>query len=284
MIELRNITYKYNSSDAAEYAALRSLSLKIGKGEFIGIAGHTGSGKSTAAQIAAGLINPTSGEILIDGRQFDSAAETARELRKRVGIVFQYPEHQLFEETVYRDIAFAPKNRGLSAEETDACVRRSAGLAGVSEELFEKSPFELSGGQKRRVAIAGVLAASPSVLILDEPAAGLDPAGRRKLLALLRKIHSEASTSIILISHSMEDLAENAERIVILGGGEKLADDIPENIFTNEELLKKSGLDMPEITKTVQLLRRGGMEIDSRIFSVFDAARAIAKAAGVIKC
>ena len=154
----------------------------------------------------------------------------------------------------------------------------------MSEELFEKSPFELSGGQKRRVAIAGVLAASPSVLILDEPAAGLDPAGRRKLLSLLRKIHAEESTSIILISHSMEDLAENAGRIVILGGGEKLADDIPENIFTNGELLKKSGLDMPEITKTVQLLRRGGMELDSRIFTVSDAAKAIAKAAGVIKC
>lgn len=284
MIEFRNITYKYSSGDAAEYAALRSLSLKIEKGEFIGIAGHTGSGKSTAAQIAAGLINPTSGEILIDGKQFESAAETARELRKRVGIVFQYPEHQLFEETVYRDIAFAPKNHGLGAEEADECVRRSAALAGVSEELFEKSPFELSGGQKRRVAIAGVLAASPSVLILDEPAAGLDPAGRRKLLSLLRKIHAEESTSIILISHSMEDLAENAGRIVILGGGEKLADDIPENIFTNGELLKKSGLDMPEITKTVQLLRRGGMELDSRIFTVSDAAKAIAKAAGVIKC
>ena len=284
MIEFRNITYKYSSGDAAEYAALRSLSLKIEKGEFIGIAGHTGSGKSTAAQIAAGLINPTSGEILIDGKQFESAAETARELRKRVGIVFQYPEHQLFEETVYRDIAFAPKNRGLGAEEADECVRRSAALAGVSEELFEKSPFELSGGQKRRVAIAGVLAASPSVLILDEPAAGLDPAGRRKLLSLLRKIHAEESTSIILISHSMEDLAENAGRIVILGGGEKLADDIPENIFTNGELLKKSGLDMPEITKTVQLLQRGGMELDSRIFTVSDAAKAIAKAAGVIKC
>ena len=284
MIEFRNITYKYSSGDAAEYAALRSLSLKIEKGEFIGIAGHTGSGKSTAAQIAAGLINPTSGEILIDGKQFESAAETARELRKRVGIVFQYPEHQLFEETVYRDIAFAPKNRGLGAEKADECVRRSAALAGVSEELFEKSPFELSGGQKRRVAIAGVLAASPSVLILDEPAAGLDPAGRRKLLSLLRKIHAEESTSIILISHSMEDLAENAGRIVILGGGEKLADDIPENIFTNGELLKKSGLDMPEITKTVQLLRRGGMELDSRIFTVSDAAKAIAKAAGVIKC
>lgn len=284
MIEFRNITYKYSSGDAAEYAALRSLSLNIEKGEFIGIAGHTGSGKSTAAQIAAGLINPTSGEILIDGKQFESAAETARELRKRVGIVFQYPEHQLFEETVYRDIAFAPKNCGLSAEEADECVRRSAALAGVSEELFEKSPFELSGGQKRRVAIAGVLAASPSVLILDEPAAGLDPAGRRKLLSLLRKIHAEESTSIILISHSMEDLAENAGRIVILGGGEKLADDIPENIFTNGELLKKSGLDMPEITKTVQLLRRGGMELDSRIFTVSDAAKAIAKAAGVIKC
>ena len=284
MIEFRNITYKYSSGDAAEYAALRSLSLKIEKGEFIGIAGHTGSGKSTAAQIAAGLINPTSGEILIDGKQFESAAETARELRKRVGIVFQYPEHQLFEETVYRDIAFAPKNRGLGAEKADECVRRSAALAGVSEELFEKSPFELSGGQKRRVAIAGVLAANPSVLILDEPAAGLDPAGRRKLLSLLRKIHAEESTSIILISHSMEDLAENAGRIVILGGGEKLADDIPENIFTNGELLKKSGLDMPEITKTVQLLRRGGMELDSRIFTVSDAAKAIAKAAGVIKC
>ena len=284
MIELKNVTYKYNSSDAAECAALHSLSLTVRKGEFIGIAGHTGSGKSTAAQIMAGLIVPTSGEILTDCASHENAAAAARELRKRVGIVFQYPEHQLFEETVYRDIAFAPKNRGLSESEIDGCVRRSAEMAGVGEELFEKSPFELSGGQKRRVAIAGVLASEPSVLILDEPAAGLDPSGRRKLLALLTAIHRKTDTAIILISHSMEDLAENAERIVVLGGGEKLADDVPENIFTNDALLKKSGLDMPEITKTVQLLCDRGLTLDRRIFTVSAAAKAIFDAAGVKKC
>ena len=216
MIELKNISYSYSDSGSDSSAALKNVSLSIKKGEFIGVAGHTGSGKTTIAQILAGLINPTEGQIFVNGEEISDYKEAARTLRKMVGIVFQYPEHQLFEETVYKDIAFGPKNQGFSEEEIDKAVRESAALVHLKEENFDKSPFELSGGQKRRVAIAGVIATRPSVLILDEPAAGLDPAGREKLLRELHRIRKENGTTIILISHSMEDLAQNTERIILL--------------------------------------------------------------------
>jgi energy-coupling factor transport system ATP-binding protein len=283
MIELKNISYSYTANSSENTVALMNINLKINKGEFIGIAGHTGSGKTTVAQILAGLINPTSGVISVEGREFSDYKEAARALRNKVGIVFQYPEHQLFEETVYRDIAFGPKNKGLSKAETDECVRKSARLAHLKEELFDKSPFELSGGQKRRVAIAGVLATSPEVLILDEPAAGLDPSGRERLLGELHRIRKEEGTTIVLISHSMEDLAQNAERIILLNKGEKYKDAPVCEVFRDSSLLRKCSLELPEITRIIKLLNEGGMELPENIFTVEDAQAAICKALGVEK-
>lgn len=281
MIELKNISYSYNANSAEDAVALKNVNIKINKGEFIGIAGHTGSGKTTLAQILAGLIKPSGGSILVENEEITDYKEAAKRLRGHVGIVFQYPEHQLFEETVYRDIAFGPKNKGLSEKEIDECVRKSAKLVHLKEELFEKSPFELSGGQKRRVAIAGVLASEPDVLILDEPAAGLDPSGREKLLGELRQIKKMGNTAIILISHSMEDLAENVDRVVLLNRGEIYKDSTPESIFSDYDTLKKCGLEVPEITKIIKMLNDGGMKLPDNIFTVESAARAILKQLGV---
>ena len=283
MIELKNISYSYTANSSENTVALMNINLKINKGEFIGIAGHTGSGKTTVAQILAGLINPTSGVISVEGREFSDYKEAARALRNKVGIVFQYPEHQLFEETVYRDIAFGPKNKGLSEAETDECVRKSARLAHLKEELFDKSPFELSGGQKRRVAIAGVLATSPEVLILDEPAAGLDPSGRERLLGELHRIRKEEGTTIVLISHSMEDLAQNAERIILLNKGEKYKDAPVCEIFSDSSLLRKCSLELPEITRIIKLLNEGGMGLPENIFTIEEAQAAICKVLEVEK-
>ena len=277
MIELKDISYSYTANSSENAVAVNRISLKIEKGEFIGIAGHTGSGKTTVAQILAGLITPTDGSIVIDGEEFADYKSSARALRSKVGIVFQYPEHQLFEETVYRDIAFGPRNKGLSDAETDRIVRKSAALAHLKEELFEKSPFELSGGQKRRVAIAGVLATEPEILILDEPAAGLDPAGRERLLGELHKIRKERGTTIVLISHSMEDLAKNAERIILLQKGEKIKDAPSEEIFADAELLQKNSLELPEITKIIRKLKENGMNLPDDIFTVEDACEAICR-------
>ncbi len=283
MIELKNISYSYSANSSENAVALSNVSLKINKGEFIGIAGHTGSGKTTLAQILAGLINPTEGTVSVLGTEISDYKAAARALREHVGIVFQYPEHQLFEETVYRDIAFGPKNKGLSPQEVDCCVRKSAALVHLKEELFEKSPFELSGGQKRRVAIAGVLATEPNVLILDEPAAGLDPEGREKLLGELRQIKKAGNTTIILISHSMEDLAQNVDRIILLNKGTIYKDTAPAEIFTDGKLLEKCGLGVPEVTRIIKLLNEGGMKIPENIFTVEDACRAICTALGVAK-
>ncbi len=283
MIELRNISYSYSANSSENTVALKNINLKINKGEFIGIAGHTGSGKTTVAQILAGLINPSAGEIFVDGEGLSDYKSAARALRSKVGIVFQYPEHQLFEETVYRDIAFGPKNKGLSEKEIDECVRRSAHLAHLKEELFEKSPFELSGGQKRRVAIAGVLATTPEILILDEPAAGLDPSGRARLLAELRRIREEEGTTVVLISHSMEDLAENVDRIILLNNGEKIKDATVNEVFDDVETLENCSLEIPEITKVIKLLNEGGMNLAENIFTVEDAVVAISKALEVEK-
>ena len=281
MIELKNVSYSYSDSGADSSAALKNVNLKINKGEFIGIAGHTGSGKTTVAQILAGLINPTEGSFIIDGHEISDYKEAARALRKIVGIVFQYPEHQLFEETVYKDIAYGPKNKGMTEQEIDAAVRKSAQLVHLKEELFDKSPFELSGGQKRRVAIAGVIATNPSVLILDEPAAGLDPAGRVKLLRELHRIRKENGTTIILISHSMEDLAEHTQRIILLNDGEKFKDATSKDVFTDSSLLEKCGLQVPEITRVLKMLNEGGMKIPENLFSVEEVCEAVANLLGV---
>lgn len=281
IIEVKNLSYSYSADNIGKDTALANVSLSFSQGEFIGIAGHTGSGKSTVAQILAGLIVPSEGRIIIDGEEITDYKTAARMLRARVGIVFQYPEHQLFEETVYKDIAFGPKNKGLSAQEIDKCVRKSARLANLSESLFGESPFELSGGQKRRVAIAGVLAMEPGVLILDEPAAGLDPISKKKLLCELQRIRREENTTIILISHSMEDLSEYADRIIVLNHGVKFKDAPTKDVFKNSELLKECGLDAPEINKIVSLLREGGMNIESDILTVDEACSAILKELGV---
>ncbi len=282
MIELKNIFYSYSANSSENTVALKDINLKINKGEFIGIAGHTGSGKTTVAQILAGLINPSEGEIVVNGESFSDYKSAARALRQKVGIVFQYPEHQLFEETVYRDIAFGPKNKGLNEKEVDECVRKSASLAHLKEELFDKSPFELSGGQKRRVAIAGVLATEPEVLILDEPAAGLDPSGRARLLEELRRIREEGTT-VILISHSMEDLAENVDRIILLGNGEKIKDASTSEVFQDVQSLENCSLEIPEITKIIKILNENGMNIPENIFTVEDACDAICKALEVLQ-
>ena len=283
MIELRNISYSYSANSSENTVALRNINLKINKGEFIGVAGHTGSGKTTVAQILAGLILPSDGEVFVNGESFSNYKSAARALRHSVGIVFQYPEHQLFEETVYDDIAFGPKNKGLSEKEVDECVRRSARLAHLKEELFEKSPFELSGGQKRRVAIAGVIATNPDVLILDEPAAGLDPSGRARLLEELKRIREEEGTTIVLISHSMEDLAENVDRIILLNDGEKIKDASTDEVFSDSFALESSSLEIPEITKIIKLLNEGGMNLPENIFTLEDAVKEICNALEVAK-
>ena len=281
MIALKNITYSYSDNSKDNAVAVDGINMNIEKGEFIGIAGHTGSGKSTVAQILAGLIRPVSGSIVVDGKEYTDYKLAARILRSKVGIVFQYPEHQLFEETVYKDIAFGPKNKGLGEEETDKIVRESARLAHLKEELFEKSPFELSGGQKRRVAIAGVLATEPEILILDEPAAGLDPEGRERLWKELHRIRNEKGTAIVLISHSMEDLARNAERIILLNKGKKFRDASREEIFSDAEILKECGLELPEITQVIRLLNDGGMNLPENIFDIEAVARTIYESLGV---
>ncbi len=280
MIKLKNISHLYNNGPDMT-PSVTDINLEIKEGEYIGIAGHTGSGKTTVAQILAGLILPQSGEIEVSGEASCDFKKTARMLREKVGIVFQYPEHQLFEETVYKDIAFGPKNKKLSEKEIDECVRESARLTHLDESLFDKSPFELSGGQKRRVAIAGVLATKPKVLILDEPAAGLDPLGRKKLFSELNQIRKLNNTAIVLISHSMEDLAENVERIVVLNKGKKVADAPVKEIFSNYSLLKESGLDVPEITRIAHLIRKGGVDLGHDIYTINDAVREIKKVLGV---
>ncbi len=281
MIELSNVSYSYTANSDENTVAVSDITLRINKGEFIGIAGHTGSGKTTVAQILSGLIVPTQGKIIIDGSEMPDFKSAARELRKRVGIVFQYPEHQLFEESVYKDIAFGPRNMKLTEDEIDKRVKRSAKLANLKEELFNKSPFELSGGQKRRVAIAGVLATEPEVLILDEPAAGLDPVGREKLLSELHRIKKERNTTIILISHSMEDLAQNAERIILLKNGKKIMDNTRNEAFSKTDVLEQCGLELPEITQIVKLLNENGMTLPDNIFTIEDAVIAIRSALGV---
>lgn len=283
MIEFRNITYSYNDNSSEKAVAVNDISLKINRGEFIGIAGHTGSGKTTVAQILAGLIKPSGGTVIVDGLAFTEYKEASRELRSKVGIVFQYPEHQLFEETVYRDIAFGPKNKGLNDSEIDVRVRESARLAHLKEDLFDKSPFELSGGQKRRVAIAGVLATDPEVLILDEPAAGLDPEGRERLWEELHKIRNEKGTTIVLISHSMEDLAKNAERIILLNKGEKYKDDTKQNVFSDADTLRRCGLELPEITRVIKKLNDGGMNLPENMFNIDEVVDAIINSSGVVK-
>ncbi len=277
MIELKNITYTYNRDEPSARVALDGVSLTLGDGDFVGLIGHTGSGKSTLVQIIAGLLAPPSGTVAVDGTDFADYKTAARELRKRVGLVFQYPEHQLFEETVYKDIAFGPKNQKLSESEIDARVREAARRVNLEDELLEKSPFDLSGGQKRRVAIAGVVAMKPETLILDEPTAGLDPYGRDELLNLLKELHGDWCRTIVLVSHSMEDIARTVSTAAVMNGGRMVMRGPIDEIFSKGDELRSMGLNTPQISRIVDGLIKAGVPLEHNIFTVKAAADSIEK-------
>ena len=263
ILQIENLTHTYSEGTPFQRSAVEGLSMTVGAGEFLGIIGHTGSGKSTLIQHLNGLLQPTSGRILLAGKDIWAEPKKIREVRCAVGLVFQYPEYQLFEETVYKDIAFGPKNMGLDEAEIDRRVRDAAAFVGLREELLEKSPFELSGGQKRRVAIAGVIAMEPKVLVLDEPTAGLDPQGRDAILAQIQAYHRARGAAVVLVSHSMEEIARNVDRIVVLSGGQVYMEGTPEKVFARAHELEQVGLDVPQVTKIAAALRARGMDIDT---------------------
>lgn len=278
ILEVKNLTYIYSAGTPFEHKALDDISFSVERGEFIGIIGHTGSGKSTLMQQLNGLLKPTSGTVLLDGQDIWSDKKLTRQARFRVGLVFQYPEYQLFEETVYKDIAFGPKNMGLSEQEIDRRVRRAAEFCGLPIDYLNRSPFELSGGQKRRVAIAGVLAMDPKVLILDEPTAGLDPRGRDTILGEIREYHEERKNTVLLVSHSMEDIAQYAKKVLVIAEGKPAMYDTVENIFSRVEELTAMGLAVPQISRVFAGLRAAGYQVPGNIYTVEGAAAAILNA------
>ena len=271
ILELKNVCYTYGTGTPFEKKAVNDVSFSVNKGELIGIIGHTGSGKSTLVQMLNGLMKPTSGQVLLDGVDIWDKPKEIRKIRFKVGMVFQYPEYHLFEETVYKDIAFGPTNKGLSAEEIDKEVRRAARFTGLKDELLDKSPFDLSGGEKRRAAIAGVIAMDPDVLVLDEPTAGLDPMGRDVLLSQIIRYHKERQNTVLLVSHSMEDIARVADRIVVMNKSQLVMFDETQKIFARGDELEKIGLRIPQITKIMSQLRKRGVDVPEGILTV-DAA------------
>ena len=273
VLEVKALTHTYSAGTPFEHKAIDNVDLEVMPGEFLGIIGHTGSGKSTLIQHLNGLLRPTDGQILLDGTDIWERPKEIRKVRFQVGLVFQYPEYQLFEETVYKDISFGPKNMGLEGEEIDCRVRRAAAFAGIDEEMLEKSPFELSGGQKQRVAIAGVIAMEPKVLILDEPTAGLDPRGREAILAQLRSYHKQKGNTVILVSHSMEEIARNVDRIVVMSHSHKLMDGTPEEVFSREEEMLQVGQDVPQVTKVAMDLQKRVLLADSSVYTIDELVR-----------
>lgn len=274
-IQVKNLNYQYSAGTAFEQQALKDVSFEIEDGEFIGLIGHTGSGKSTLIQHLNGLIKATSGDILYHGTSIYSEGYNLRELRSRVGLVFQYPEHQLFETDVFSDVCFGPRNLGLSEEEIKKRARHALKLVGLGESFYKQSPFELSGGQKRRVAIAGVLAMRPEVMILDEPTAGLDPRGRDEILDQIERLNREHGLTIILVSHSMEDVARYVDRLMVMDHGQKVFDGTPKEVFRHYEELEAIGLAAPQVTYIVRELRERGAAIDGEITTVEEARDAI---------
>ena len=268
IIEVRHLTHTYSVGTPFQRDAVHDVSFTVEKGEFLGIIGHTGSGKSTLIQHLNGLLRPTSGEVLLSGRDIWAEPKKIRNVRSRVGLVFPYPEHQHFEETVYKDIAFGPINMGKTGDELDRCVRETAKLVGLKSETLEKSPFELSGGQKRRVALAGVMAMEPEVLILDEPTAGLDPAGRENLMANIRDYHRNKRKTILLVSHSMDEIAQNVDRILVLKGAHILMSGTPAEVFARGDELLAAGLDVPQVTRVAMALKQRGLDIDPAVYTV----------------
>ena len=274
ILEVKNLTYIYSAGTPFEHKALDDISFSVERGEFIGIIGHTGSGKSTLMQQLNGLLKPTSGTVLLDGQDIWSDKKLTRQARFRVGLVFQYPEYQLFEETVYKDIAFGPKNMGLSAEEVDRRVREAAGFVGLTEQQLEVSPFDLSGGQKRRVAIAGVIAMEPEVLILDEPTAGLDPVGRSEILGNIQSYRKAKNATIMMVSHSMEDVARLTDRLLVMNGSKLAMDAPPAQVFTHAEELTQMGLNIPQVTQVFLELKKLGLDVKN-VYTIDQAAAEI---------
>ena len=266
-IEVRHLTHCYSEGSALSTVALSDICMTVEDGEFLGIIGHTGSGKSTLVQHLNGLLKPTSGQVLVDGEDLNGEHVNRRALRQRIGLVFQYPEYQLFEETVAKDIAFGPKNQGLSKEEIDERVRYAMDCVHLDYSKYsERSPFELSGGQMRRVAIAGVLAMKPAVLILDEPTAGLDPRGRDRILTMLEELHARENVTIIMVSHSMDDMARLASRLVVMAEGRILASGTPREIFAQEEMMVSAGLGVPEAARLCRELRAKGIDLPADLY------------------
>ena len=275
IIRVENLIHTYGLNTPFCRSAVDGVNMEIYKGEFLGVIGHTGSGKSTLIQHLNGLLQPTSGTIYLGGRDIWAEPKKIRDVRFRVGLVFQYPEYQLFEETVYKDIAFGPKNMGLDEKEVDRRVRSALAFAGLGEELLDKSPFDLSGGQKRRVAIAGVIAMEPEVLILDEPSAGLDPAGRKSLLGNIRAYHRQTGATVVMVSHSMDEVAENVDRIVVLADAGVVMSGTPHEVFSRAQELIDVGLNVPQVTQVAMALARQGVEIDPAVYTVADLRRAL---------
>ena len=271
VLELKNLSYVYGTGTPFEKTAVNNLSLSIEKGEFIGIMGHTGSGKSTLVQMLNGLMKPTSGQVLLDGEDIWANPKDIRKIRFKVGMVFQYPEYQLFEETVAKDIAFGPTNMGKSGAELEKAVYDAARFTGLKDELLEKSPFDLSGGEKRRAAIAGVIAMNPEVLVLDEPTAGLDPMGRDVLLSQIVQYHKERKNTVILVSHSMEDIARVADKIIVMNKSNLVMFDKTKEVFSKGRELEKIGLRVPQITKIMLELREKGFNVPEGILTVDEA-------------
>ena len=276
-IALEHVNYVYSPGTAYEKQALKDVSLEIPQGQFVGIIGHTGSGKSTLIQHLNGLTRATSGRILYEGRNIYEEGYDMRWLRSQVGLVFQYPEHQLFEVDVLSDVCFGPKNQGLSQKECEARAKEALDLVGFPDKYYKQSPFELSGGQKRRVAIAGVLAMRPKVLVLDEPTAGLDPKGRDEILDQVEKLHKETGMTVILVSHSMEDIARYVERIIVMNHGEKMLDGAPEEVFRHYKELEKVGLAAPQVTYVMHDLKERGFDVSPDATTIEEAAEEIMK-------
>ena len=276
ILETKNLSHIYSQGTPFEHKALDCVNFQAFPGEYIGIIGHTGSGKSTLIQHLNGLLKPSAGQVFLHGRDIWESKASVREAKFHVGLVFQYPEYQLFEETVYQDIAFGPKNMKLDAAEVDRRVHAAAGFVGLREEHLQKSPFELSGGQKRRVAIAGVIAMEPEVLILDEPTAGLDPAGRDAILANIRAYHEAHNATVILVSHSMEEIARSVDRIVVVNDSRLPITGTPRQVFTHSEELRSMGLGIPQVTQVFQRLKAMGLDIqDDCVYTMEEAVAAL---------
>lgn len=277
ILEAKNVSYKYSVGTPFQVTAIDNINLSVEKGEILAIIGHTGSGKSTLIQHFNSLLKPTEGQIILDGKDINSSKENMRQARFKVGLCFQYPEYQLFESTVYKDIAFGPSNMGLDKAEIDKRVKRAASFTGLRDDMLEKSPFDLSGGEKRRVAIAGVMAMEPEVLILDEPAAGLDPRGRKIIFNLIKNYRKATGSTVIIVSHSMEDVAAVAERILVLNHGTVALEGTVEQVFSHADELRQMGLNIPQVTMIFNELNKCGYELDKSVFVLEQAEKAILK-------